>query len=63
MAERTGLVRAQHRAGEDAVQRAYTAFIDHIQECPPCRTDGADCDTAAELKQAYRNAKDAAVAA
>ncbi|MFC8282952.1 hypothetical protein [Streptomyces cyaneofuscatus] len=63
MAERTGPVRAQHRAGEVAVQTAYAAFIDHIQKCPPCRTDGADCDTAAELKQVYRDAKEAAVAA
>ncbi|MFF5891168.1 hypothetical protein ACFY72_20655 [Streptomyces globisporus] len=63
MAERTGPVQAQHRAEEDAVQAAYAEFIEHIQECPPCRTDGADCPTAAKLKQAYRNARDAAVAA
>lgn len=62
MAERTGPVQAQHRAGEDAVQRAYTAFIRHTQLCPPCRMDGADCETAAGLRQAWRDAR-AAVAA
>ncbi|WP_411118975.1 hypothetical protein [Streptomyces sp. 058-1L] len=63
MAERTGLAGAQHRAEEDAVQTAYSAFIGHIEECDPCRKDGSDCATAATLKQAYRNAKDQAVAA
>ncbi|QQZ56844.1 hypothetical protein IFE09_26960 [Streptomyces microflavus] len=63
MAERTGRARAQHRAGEAAVQDTYSAFIKHIEECTPCRKDGADCATAAGLKQAYRDAKDQAVAA
>ncbi|ONI48612.1 MULTISPECIES: hypothetical protein [unclassified Streptomyces] len=63
MAERTGPVRAQHRAGEAAVQTAYSAFIRHTQECTPCRKTGADCTTAAKLRQAYRDAKEAAVAA
>ncbi|MZF56966.1 hypothetical protein GTX53_24560 [Streptomyces sp. SID5594] len=58
-----GQVQARLDAGDRAVQKAYAAFIDHTQKCDPCRTDGADCDTAAELKQVYRKAKDAAVAA
>ncbi|MEU0001482.1 hypothetical protein ABZ069_31650 [Streptomyces microflavus] len=62
MAERTGLVRAQHRAGEAAVQTAYSAFIRHTQECPPCRKTGADCASAAGLRQAYRDAKEAVAA-
>ncbi len=53
----TGPVQAQIAAGEAAVQVAYTAFIRHTQLCPPCRKDGADCDTAAELRQAWRDAK------
>ncbi|MEU2901365.1 hypothetical protein ABZ771_00480 [Streptomyces globisporus] len=59
----TGQVQAQLAAADDAVQRAYRAFIEHTQQCPPCRTDGADCATAVELKQTYRNAKEEAVAA
>ncbi|MFZ4264519.1 hypothetical protein [Streptomyces arboris] len=62
MAERTGPVQAQHRAGEAAVQTAYSAFIRHTQVCAPCRKTGADCAEAAELRQAWRDAR-AAVAA
>ncbi len=62
MAERTGPVQAQHRAGEAAVQTAYAAFIRHTQLCPPCRETGADCEAAANLRQAWRDAR-AAVAA
>lgn len=58
----TGPVEAQHRAGERAVQSAYAAFIRHTQLCAPCRKDGADCETAAALRQAWRDAR-AAVAA
>ncbi|MEU0157920.1 hypothetical protein ABZ154_03505 [Streptomyces sp. NPDC006261] len=63
MAERTGPVDTQDSDADDPVQDTYSAFIKHIQQCPPCRKDGADCDTAAGLRQAWRKAKDAAVAA
>ncbi|MEU6615297.1 hypothetical protein [Streptomyces parvus] len=58
----TGQVQAQLNAGDAAVQAAYSAFIRHTQACAPCRTTGADCETAAELRQAWRDAR-AAVAA
>ena len=58
MAERTGPVQAQHRAGEQAVQTAYTAFIHHTQACTECRTGGMDCTDAAELRQAWRHARE-----
>ncbi|MEU3203584.1 hypothetical protein ABZ702_06805 [Streptomyces cyaneofuscatus] len=58
MAERTGPVQAQHRAGEAAVQVAYSAFIRHTQVCTPCRKTGADCADAVTLRQAWRDAKD-----
>lgn len=62
MAERTGPVHAQHRAGEAAVQGAYSAFIRHTQMCAPCRTEGKDCETAATLRQAWRVARAAVTA-
>ncbi|MFJ1782622.1 hypothetical protein ACIOKA_38585 [Streptomyces anulatus] len=55
----TGQVQAQLAAGDRAVQRAYSAFIQHTQLCAPCRKDGADCTTAAALRQAWRDAKTA----
>ncbi|MEU2799069.1 hypothetical protein [Streptomyces sp. NPDC007117] len=58
----TGQVQARLDAGDAAVQAAYSAFIRHTQACAPCRTDGADCETAARLRQAWRDAR-AAVAA
>ncbi|MFY0511785.1 hypothetical protein ACOMD4_15585 [Streptomyces anulatus] len=58
----TGQVQAQLAAGEAAVQVAYAAFIRHTQVCAPCRKDGADCTTAAALRQAWRDAKTAVVA-
>ncbi|MFJ6615471.1 hypothetical protein ACIQPT_34925 [Streptomyces sp. NPDC091289] len=58
----TGPVQAQYQAVEAAVQAAYTAFIRHTQTCAPCRTEGADCEAAAALRQAWRDAR-AAVAA
>lgn len=62
MAERTGLVQAQHRAEEAAVQEAYRRFIRHTQLCTECRTQGVDCEDAAELRQAYRAARRAVTA-
>ncbi|MFJ9318232.1 hypothetical protein [Streptomyces globisporus] len=59
----TGQVQAQLDAGERAVQTAYSAFIKHPQLCGPCRKEGEDCPEAARLRQAWRDAKDEAVAA
>ncbi|KPL29055.1 hypothetical protein JI76_28435 [Streptomyces anulatus] len=53
----TGQVQAHLAAVDRAVQTAYTAFIQHTQLCAPCRKDGADCATAATLRQAWRDAK------
>ncbi|MGW3330306.1 hypothetical protein ACWDF9_07125 [Streptomyces rubiginosohelvolus] len=53
----TGQVQAQLAAGDRAVQRAYSAFIQHTQLCEPCRKNGADCADAAGLRQAWRDAK------
>lgn len=58
----TGQVQAQLAAGDAAVQAAYSAFIRHTQKCPPCRTEGADCKTAAGLRQAWRDARTAVAA-
>lgn len=56
----TGQVQAQLAAGDAAVQAAYSAFIRHTQKCNTgCRTEGADCETAAGLRQAWRDAKTA----
>ncbi|MCR8943945.1 hypothetical protein NW249_17615 [Streptomyces sp. OUCMDZ-4982] len=55
----SGPVRARQQAGEAAVQSAYSAFIRHSQKCGPCRTEGADCETAARLRQAWRDARTA----
>lgn len=62
MTEPTGAAPAQHRAEEDAVQAAYTAFIRHTQECTGCRTGGMDCDAAAGLRQTWRDARRAVTA-
>ncbi|MEW2127120.1 hypothetical protein AB0891_25710 [Streptomyces sp. NPDC007259] len=62
MAERTGPVQAQHRAQEDRVQAAYGRFIRHTQLCADCRTQGVDCVDAAELRQAWRAARQEAAA-
>ncbi|MER5892265.1 hypothetical protein [Streptomyces sp. NPDC001876] len=62
MAERTGPVQAQHRFREAAVQVAYTAFIRHPQLCDVCRTEGMDCETAATLRQVWRDARAAVTA-
>ncbi|MFF3060903.1 hypothetical protein [Streptomyces sp. NPDC057909] len=59
MDERTGAAPAQNRAGEDAVQAAYTAFIRHTQACAECRTGGMDCGDAAGLRQTWRDARQA----
>ena len=56
MPERTGRVATEHRATEATMQAAYTAFIVHVQNCAPCRTDGVDCATAETLRQEYRDA-------
>ncbi|MEU2402834.1 hypothetical protein ABZ609_00610 [Streptomyces rubiginosohelvolus] len=58
----SGQVQAQIAAGDAAVQAAYSAFIRHTQACAPCRTEGKDCETAAGLRQGWRDAR-AAVAA
>lgn len=58
MAERTGPVQAQHRAGEDRVQAAYRRLIRHTQLCIECRQTGVDCEDATELKHAWRAARD-----
>lgn len=58
----TGQVQAQLDAGDRAVQRAYSKFIEHTQLCEPCRKDGADCPDAVLLRQAWRDAKKAVVA-
>lgn len=63
MPDRTGPVEAQHRGGEQAVQAAYSSFIRHTQACTECRTGGVDCDAAATLRQAWRNARQAVTAA
>ncbi|MGY4920827.1 hypothetical protein ACWD9K_37845 [Streptomyces sp. 900116325] len=60
MREPTGLMAAQHRATDAALQTAYAAFIRHTQTCVECRTGGMDCSDAAELRQAYRAAKNTA---
>ncbi|THA31802.1 hypothetical protein E6R18_15855 [Streptomyces sp. A1277] len=57
MAERTGPVQAQHRVTEAVVQAAYGRFIRHTQLCTECRTQGVDCEDAAELRQAWRAAR------
>lgn len=53
-------VRAAHAIGAAAEQQAYRAFLDHAQTCTDCRTTGCDCQPAAILKQAWRDAKAAA---
>ncbi len=62
MAERTGPVQAQHRAGEAAIQAAYRRLIRHTQLCAECRADGVDCEDAADLKEAWREAQRAVAA-
>jgi hypothetical protein len=41
------------------VDAAWRAYLAHTADCGSCRVDGVDCQTAAELKQAWRDAKDA----
>lgn len=62
MAQSIGPVQAQHRADEDRVQRAYRRFIRHSQLCAECRARGVDCEDAAELRQAWRAARQAVTA-
>lgn len=57
MAERTGPVQAEDRAGEQAAQAVYSEFIRHTQQCTSCRIEGVDCVAAAELRQAWRAAR------
>lgn len=37
--------------------QAYRDFIAHARACTACRTTGADCTTAADLRQTWRDAK------
>lgn len=39
------------------VDDAYKTFICHTQDCAECRSGGVDCATAAELRQAWRDAR------
>ncbi|MCZ4118787.1 hypothetical protein [Streptomyces sp. H39-S7] len=39
-------------------QFAYRAWLDHVMGCKvACRADGVDCETAAQLRQALRDAR------
>lgn len=53
-----GTVARAHRATAIAARdEAWRAFIIHTGDCAHCITTGRDCDTAAILKQAWRDAK------
>ena len=57
----TGTVaRAQRATAIAARDEAWRAFIIHTGDCAHCITTGLNCDTAAILKQAWREARDAA---
>lgn len=48
----------------DPEQRAASrAFMRHVRDCAPCKTNGVDCPDAAELRTVWREAKTAARAA
>lgn len=40
--------------------QAFRRFIDHAQTCADCIAAGIDCQLAADLKQIWRTAKEAA---
>lgn len=40
--------------------QAFRRFIDHAQTCDDCITGGIDCQLAANLRQVWRDAKQAA---
>lgn len=58
----TGTVaRAQRATAAAARDEAWRKFIEHTtRDCDRCRTTGIDCRRAAILKQAWREARDAA---
>jgi len=41
------------------VQQAYNAWIHHASKCADCRTKGVDCREAVQLRQDWRDAKEA----
>lgn len=53
-------MRAAHTIGVAATQQAYRAFLDHAHSCSDCITTGVDCQPAADLKQIWRQAREAA---
>jgi hypothetical protein len=36
---------------------AYRAYLDHMRECPDCPDSSFQCDAAADLWRAYREAR------
>lgn len=42
------------------ISRAETAFLDHVRDCNSCFVDARDCETAAGLRQALRDARQTA---
>ena len=54
------LHRATAAAAIAARDEAWRTFLDHTQQCDDCRTNGIDCQLAAELKQIWRTARGAA---
>ena len=53
-----------HRATQSVAiatrDQAFRRFIDHAQTCADCITAGIDCRLAADLRQVWRDAKQAA---
>lgn len=56
----TRAVLADAATAAAATTRAYRAFLTHAQSCVDCRTTGADCETAADLRQIWRATRTAA---
>lgn len=52
-------IRAHIDGAQLALLQAYRDFIAHSEACDPCRTTGVDCDIAASLRIAWRDARDA----
>jgi hypothetical protein len=53
-----GRVSAAPPMREPSVQEAEADFRKHVRQCNACYVDGIDCDTAAALRQAWRDSKE-----
>ena len=54
------VARGQRATLAAAIDETWRAFITHTQACTQCRATGLDCEPAAALKQAWRDARGAA---